>query len=402
VLFDKRGTGVSDPLPYLIQEQSGFAPTIEDAVRDLLTVLDDLNEERCVIVGNFASTPACIAFAALHPRRAAAVILIDPFPRVLVADDYPFGFREESVQFVIETFRSSWGQGGSLLSVPSLSHSSADVALLARMERLGCGRGVMTAYWEHIDFDVRPMLPLIQAPTLIIAHGESSLYSQEIAYATASMIEHAEPVVIVPGEDLELYGPQPPELLNTIDAFLHKHASSYLDLDEGRRFAAVMFTDVVDSTGWLQHVGDARWLEILDVHEEGVNRCVRHYGGRVVKQLGDGTLAVFDSPGNALRCAQELRTATSVTGIQIRVGMHAGEITGRANDITGLAVHIAARVVSLGEPNEVLATRTVKDLVAGAGFSFKDRGEHHLKGVDDAWQLYSVGQPSSQLSSANQ
>lgn len=390
VLFDKRGTGVSDPLPYSIHELGDFAPTIEEAVRDVVTVLDDVGDERCIVVSNFTSSPVGIAFAALHPDRTKAVVLIDPMPRALSAPDYPPGIDPMVRSLFVEAFRSGWGAGISLASAPAFGRSEADLARLARMERLGCGRGVMTAYWEHLDFDVRPMLPLIQAPTLVIAHDSNPLYDVGAAEVTADLIGTAEPVLVVPGEDLELYGAQAPELLDSLEAFVRQHAGSGDTQPEDRRFAVVLFTDIVGSTEHLRQVGDARWRELLDVHGDVEHRAVERFGGRVVKHLGDGLLAVFDAPSRAVRCALELRGAAAGVGLEIRAGLHAGEIVERADDISGLAVNIAARVAALAAAGDVLATRTVKDLVAGAGLTFADRGDHFLKGLDEPWRLYAT------------
>jgi pimeloyl-ACP methyl ester carboxylesterase len=185
-------------------------------------VLEDLGEERCIVVSNWTSSPVGIAFAALHPHRTQALVLLDPWPRVLFADDFPLGFDADSLAWAVDVMRSSWGEGGSVISVPSLGNSEADRALVARMERLGCGRGVMTAYWEHMDFDVRPMLPLIQAPTLIVAHDGSVLYDVGIAHTTAALMDPAPPVLVFSCADLELYGPQPPELLDAVETFLRE------------------------------------------------------------------------------------------------------------------------------------------------------------------------------------
>jgi class 3 adenylate cyclase len=303
----------------------------------------------------------------------------------------------ETRQQVADWHRMAWGDGllsGSTAShrgpglIPSFRHDAEAHRWLARYERAGLPRGHMAAWWSVWEFDVRALLPLIQAPTLVMWHEDNILSPAGAAEYVASAIPGALGPVSVPSRDLELWGSQPPMLADEIERFVTGSTGEHLSPE--RAFAVVLYTDLVESTGQAVQMGDQRWRETLEVHNNAAARQIERHRGRLVKSTGDGVLAVFDGPGRAVRCAQAILADVHQLGSEARAGLHAGEVELLGDDIAGIGVHIAARVMGHAEPGEVVVSRTIKDLVVGSGLRFKDRGSHTLKGVPDDWQLFTV------------
>jgi class 3 adenylate cyclase len=247
----------------------------------------------------------------------------------------------------------------------------------------------MASWWREWEFDVRPLLPLIQAPTLVMQHEGNVMSPAGAAEWVASAIPGALGPLSIPSRDLELWASQPPMLADEIERFVTGSSSEHRSPAE-RAFAVVLYTDLVASTDHAVRMGDQRWREVLEVHNNAAARQIEHHRGRLVKSTGDGVLAVFDGPGRAVRCAQAIVADMHQLGCEARAGLHAGEVELLGNDIAGIGAHIAARVMNQAGSGEVVVSRTITDLVVGSGLRFEDRGSHTLKGVPGEWQLFTV------------
>ena len=398
VLVDRRGTGLSDPLRS-VYSGGDFGPWLEEAVSDFVTVFDAIGSERPSVLSNRYGTTVAISLAATHPDRVAALVLVDPLVRLLAADDYPWGITREMRDLAGHTARVAWGDG--MMSgvtpsfrgpgaIPSFRHDVEAHRWLARYERAGLPRGQMAAWWRDWDFDVRPLLPAIQAPTLIMRH-EGNVFVPAVAainYVTATIPGAVGPVPI-PSRDMELWASQPPMLADEVERFVTGSTSEHFAPAE-RAFAVVLYIDLVGSTKQAAEMGDRRWRELLEVHHSSSGRQIERHRGRLVKTTGDGLLAVFDAPARAVRCAHAILGDVHQLACDAYAGLHAGEVELLGDDIAGIAVHIASRVMSCAAPGEVLVSRTIKDLVSGSGLQFEDRGLHTLRGVPDEWQLFAA------------
>ena len=380
IVFDKRGTGSSDPLP---SSALRGASLTEHAAQDVITVLDAVGSERATLVGlEFGGWPAMVA-AATHPGRTRSLVLSDTVARVVRTADYDFGFRAEDVPSLVDYIRSSWARG--LVQLSGVDAESQ--RLFSRMERLSMSLGANLAVWATIaDLDVRSLLPLIQCPTLVLHHAGNPLFQPAAGEHLAAAMPDAT-FVELSGSVGAFFADPSPEPLERVLQFV---LGEVPDADFDRVLATVLFTDVVDSTATAQRLGDREWTQLLEAHDLALRRVLERYRGHLVKTTGDGILATFDGPARALRCALAAVSEVAELGIEIRAGVHVGEIELRGDDIAGIAVHIGARVMAKAEPGDVWATRTVRDLVAGSGLNFQDRGVQALKGVTEEWQLFRV------------
>ncbi len=378
ILFDRRGLGLSDPMP---PEQLA---TYEHWNDDLLTVLDAVGSERVSLLCEVDGGLWGLLFAATYPQRVDALVLWNVTPRVLVGDDYPFGYTADAQAAVVESIRQGWGSE----EWARTAHPDRDESewrFIARWQRASI-TPTAAALRSHIvgQIDVRSILPTIRVPTLVI-HSEGNRFVDESS--SRYLADHVEGArfVQVPGRDVHLWDDEP--VLDLIEEFLTGDAPAP---SGDRVLATVLFTDIVGSTEQAADLGDRAWRQKLDEHDSAAASLIDRYKGRLIKGTGDGALATFDGPGKAIRCVQELRDALREIGIRIRAGIHTGEIELRGDDIGGLAVHIAARVLNEAQGEEIWCSRTVKDLVVGSGISFDDRGARRLKGVPDEWQLFAV------------
>jgi class 3 adenylate cyclase len=335
--------------------------------------------ERVVVLG--LEAPIGLVFAATHPDRTAALVMVNPTARVRWAADYPEGLPERrSRAYQREDFTAAAYIGH---SAPSLASDVRFERWLDRAMRLTCPPG--DRRWRlqgTFHTDVRDVLGAIHVPTLIVNRRERPTVEQ--GRYVARHIDGASSVE-VPGADRLSFVGDIDAVLDAVEVFLMGDlASSPRD----RILVTVLFTDVVDSTGRAAAMGDRRWREVLATHDALVHRELDRHRGRAVKFTGDGVLATFDGPARAVRCACAIRDAMQAIGVEIRAGLHTGEVEVRGDDIAGIAVHIGQRVESVAGPNEVLVSRTVADLLAGSDFNFQDRGEHDFKGVADAWRIF--------------
>jgi class 3 adenylate cyclase len=382
IFLDRRGTGASDGVP------RNAIPTWEEWTEDIEAVLDAVGSRRTSILATVDGGPICVLYAAAHPERVDSLVLFNSTARYLIADDYPIGFTPETVDLVIEFIRGNWGSEEFLaLASPAGADDPSRSAVLARHFRASVTPRTAAAQYDYLlrQLDVRPVLSLIRAPTLVLSSDNPSFLPASHGRYMAEHIEGSK-FVPLPGHDMSIFS-LADEVFEEVAEFLTGTRPTH---DVERVLASVLFTDIVGSTERAASLGDQRWRTVLDRHDEAVREQLRIFRGREVNTTGDGFVASFDGPARAIRCGQAIIDSTESLGIELRMGLHTGECEVRGEDLGGLAVHIAARVASLAEPSEVLVSGTVKDLVVGSGIEFDDRGEHVLKGVPDSWKLYAV------------
>jgi class 3 adenylate cyclase len=382
ILFDKRGTGLSDRVAL------DDLPALEQRMDDVRAVMDAVGSERAALMGVSEGGPLCLLFAATYPERTAALVMIGAYPRRLWAEDYPVGAPPEDYDAFLEDVRLNWGGPVGLEArAPSLQDDERFRNWWATYLRMSASPGAAYAL-THMNgqIDARHALPAISSSTLIVHRtGDRSLPVEGAKY----MAERIRDAIFLelPGDDhLPFVGDQD-EILDEVEEFLTgvRHGPA-----ADRMLATVLFTDVVGSTAQAADLGDRRWRALLDAHHDIVRRGLERWRGREIGTAGDGFLATFDGPARAIRCACEVRESVRALDIEIRAGLHTGEIEVVGDDVAGIAVHIGARVAGLADPGEVLVSSTVKDLVAGSGLEFEERGEHELKGVPGTWRLYAV------------
>jgi class 3 adenylate cyclase len=375
VWFDPRGQGASDPMPRV---EERFAEAIAD---DMLGLVDHLSWERVAVVGDVLTQTL---FAASHPERTKALVLINSGAASLRAMRLaPDG----SPSAGLDQWRREWGTGAVVERVaPSMAGDARLRRWLARSQRLL--QTADEAYWRAhtaLAADLRPALSSVQAPTLFVCR-QGLVPNAEQAREDAQQIDGAK-VVELPGEDRLFFAGDSAPMLDAIEEFLTGQLVAH---QSDRVLATVLFTDIVGSTEEAARLGDRRWRDLLATHDALVRAEVLRFRGRLVKSTGDGVLATFDGPGRAIRCACAVRDSVRSLGIDVRSGLHSGEVEVLADDIAGVAVHLGARVSAAAGAGEVLVSSTVKDLVAGSGIEFEDRGERELKGVPGSWRLYAV------------
>ena len=379
ILFDKRGTGLSDRV--------AGVPTLEERAEDIAAVMDATGSGRAAIVAWGEGASIAAGFAATHPERVVALVLgtlalqVTDGGRPVVVDPHVM----QALSSAVET---GWGQARLVpLLAPSRSDDTRFLSWYRRWERMSTtpSAAAATLRW-NMQFNMGPVLSAIQARTLIVHRTGNGLIDLESVRATARLIPGAR-CAELPGDDDLPYVGDADALLDVIQEFL-TGAQAAPDLD--RSLATVLFTDIVGSTQKAEELGDRRWGYLLDEHHARIRRLLDRFRGSEVDTAGDGFFVTFDGPARAVRCACAIRDAVREIGIEIRAGLHTGEVERGATAVTGLAVHVGARVAALAQASEVLVTNTVQMLVLGSGISFADRGLHTLKGVPDEWQLFAV------------
>jgi class 3 adenylate cyclase len=379
ILLDKRGTGLSD--------RPRDLPGFETRMDDLRAVMDAAGSDRAVLVG--AGSPGgqlCCVFAATYPERVEALILQNTWPRVIQAPDFPYGDTADEWRQRVMTVRRRWGdreyQVGELRKyLPSYADDPAFEQWHVNHERLAASPGA--AAWFHRmlgETDIREVLPAISVPTLIFCHAK---YRGGCEYL-AERVPNSE-LVELTSPDVSIYGN--PTIPDELERFL---SEGRVDTAPERVLTTVLFTDIVDSTSMAADLGDRRWRELLEAHHATVRAQLARYSGREVRSTGDGFFATFDGPARAIACAHKTIDALDDLGLEIRAGIHTGEVELIDNRIEGLAVHIGARVAAEAKPCEVLVSSIVRDLAAGSGIDFEDRGEHTLKGVPGQHRLFAA------------
>jgi class 3 adenylate cyclase len=385
IRFDALGLGLSDPFA------AGISPSISGWAEDALAVLSHAGSERAVVLASSGGSFPAIWLAAHHPERVTSLVLVNGTARVRWDDDYPIGVESELIDSATVNIESPQLDEDVpqdiAIYVPSLSHRVGFREWWGRAARRGASPATAIA-WNLVTFsaDVRAELPAVSCPTLVISHEN----------AFADLVEHGRYLseaitgsrfLTFPGRDMLPWAGEFESVVDEIEEFItgqrRGHAAE-------RALATVLFTDIVDSTVLAAAAGDRQWRAVLDEYDVNVRRLLDRYEGVHVKNTGDGTLARFAGPAQGVRCAMAMVETARNFGVEIRAGLHAGEIELRGDDIGGLAVHIASRVSALAGASEVLTTGTVRDLVVGSGIIFDDRGRHNLKGVPDEWQLLAV------------
>ena len=382
LFMDRRGTGASDGVP------RNAIPTWEEWAEDVEAVVDAAGSQRVAIFAVLDAGPIAILFAAMHPERVSALVLLNTTARYLAADDYPIGVSAQAVDVLVKMVSSTWGTPAFIAATsPSRADDAEALHSMARQFRCGTTPRTAAAQLDYMlkNVDVRPALPLIQVPTLVLHVAENALVPIEHGRYLAEHINGAT-FVELPGADTGMT-PANYRLLDDVTEFLTGERPM---VEIERILTTVLFTDIVGSTKLAASLGDQRWRNLLNAHDRSVREQLRRFRGREVNTTGDGFVASFDGPARAIRCGQEILGATRMLGIDLRVGLHTGECEVRGDDLGGLAMHTAARVGSLAAPGEVLVSGTVKDLVAGSGIEFVDRGEQELKGVPGSWRLFAV------------
>jgi class 3 adenylate cyclase len=384
ILFDRRGTGASDPLPL------GSLPPWESYGVDLAAVLDEVGSEQAAIMAQLDASPMAIFFAGTRPERTSGLILANASAKYTAADDYPIGVPPDVAEALVAQLDQLWGTEAMVLQVPSRADDERFRRWIAKAQRTVGSPRVVQAYMRAMfEVDARPILPLIHAPTLVLHRSNVQFIPVQHGRYLAEHIPGAK-LVELPGVEGPLVWEMPELTLDRVQEFLTGVGRV---AEPTRVLSTVLFTDIVGSTERVAALGDRRWREVLNVHDELARRLVEEFGGRLVKTTGDGILATFDGPGRAIRCAAALRDELAGVGVRIRAGLHTGEVELRDEDVGGIAVHIAARVMAAAAPGETLTSRTVQDLVVGSDIVLVDRGAHPLKGIAGPWQLYAVARP---------
>ena len=380
ISFDRRGAGASDA------PTGDSLPLWEQWAEDARAVLDATGSDGAVIWGHADSGPATILFAGSHPARTRGLVLMNTTARYMAAPDYPAGFPEESLALMTRFVQDNWGtENVAQLATPDQLGNPELLRWFAKGQRLYMSPSEASRVMSYEQtLDVREMLQLIQAPTLVLHREEVQFTPLEQGRYLAENIAGAK-LVNLPGSSAFMFIDD--DVMTHLDEFLGRLVGVG---EPDRALAAILFTDIVSSTERLSALGDREWRNLLDTHDALCRTLVDQHRGRVVKTTGDGVLATFDGPGRAIRCAMALRDSLRPLGIEIRAGLHTGEVEVMQADITGIGVHIAARVLEAAGPGELLVSPPVPMLVAGAGFEFVDRGEHELKGVPGSWRLYAI------------
>jgi class 3 adenylate cyclase len=382
ILFDPRGSGISDGIP--LDRPASW----EYMLQDVRAVLAAAKSDRTAIFAQYDGGLSGLLFAATYPEQTSALILWNGYARTHYAEDYPIGNKPENVEVVWDLFDQIWGRSVMMqLTDPSKSGDPQWVRAATKFQRTAMSPRRATLFMRHhLELDARPALASVRVPTLVLASNNNYMPVSRGRYV-ADHIPGAR-FVELPGSDLNYWAEHADIVLDEIEEFL---TGSRRAVAVDRVLATVLFTDIVGSTEKAAELGDRRWKELLTAHDRTAGTEIERFQGKLVNRMGDGVLATFDGPGRAIRCAHALGRALEPDGIAIRAGLHTGEIELRdEGEIGGIAVHIASRVMHEAGPGEVICSRTVKDLVAGSEFAFDDHGMCTLKGVPDEWQLYAV------------
>ncbi|MDH3305892.1 MAG: adenylate/guanylate cyclase domain-containing protein [Acidimicrobiia bacterium] len=383
ITFDKRGTGMSDAIPV------DRLPTLEERMDDVRAVMDAVGSESATLMGHSEGGNMCILFAATYPDRADALILIGSYAKRIWSEDYPWAPKPDDREDEITRTEEQWGDATDIVEwiAPSRASDPAFITWMSRYFRLSASPHAAASLLRmNTAIDTTAVLPAIRVPTLCLYKTDDKDVRVEEGAWIASQIPGAK-FVELSGADHFFGAGKTEPMLAEIQEFVTGHRSS---ATPERVLATVLFTDIVGSTQRAAELGDREWRHLLERHNEVIRAELVKYRGREVGTVGDGLLATFDGPARAIGAAHAICAAVRPLGLEVRAGLHTGEIETLGEDVAGLAVHIGARISSLAGAGEVLVSRTVKDLVAGSGITFEDRGVHPLKGVPDEWQVYAA------------
>jgi class 3 adenylate cyclase/pimeloyl-ACP methyl ester carboxylesterase len=382
IVFDKRGTGLSDRVA------ESALPTLEQRMDDIRAVMDAAGSHRAVIFGISEGGPLSTLFAATYPGRTAALIMYGAYAKWIRTDDYPWAPTREEHEAAFIAFERHWGTAIGLKTLaPSAANDERMRQWWAHFMRVSASPGAgVTLYRMNVEVDIRAILPTIRVPTLMLHRSGDRVLPCQGARYMAGQIPGAK-FVELPGDDHIPWIGNADPLLAEIQEFLTGETPM---LEADRVLATVMFIDIVQSTQRATAIGDSRWRDLVEDYQQQVDKEVARLGGRVVNTAGDGVFAIFDGPARAIKCARAVRDVVGTLGLAIRCGIHTGECEIGGNDVAGIAVHIGARVAARADPGEILLSNTVKDLIAGSRVECSDRGSHVLKGVSGRWRLFAV------------
>jgi class 3 adenylate cyclase len=349
-----------------------------------------VGSRQAAVIGDTEGGPMAMLFTATFPERIHSLVLLNTFARWRRAPDYPIGMPEHTRQRLLSQYEKHWGQDPGMLALtaPSVAGDARWEEWFARYQRLSMPPGAASRMYDWVtQLDVRAVLPAISAPTLVLHRRENQHYRLPFGHYLSEHIAGAR-IVELPGADcFPFYTADSAAVLDELEGFL---TGAHQQVHTQRELATVLFTDIVGSTDLAASLGDARWMELRLAHDEVVRRHLAAFRGREVNTMGDGFLATFDGPARAAQCAFRIRDSIRSLGVEIRAGLHTGEIELLDQDIGGIAVHLAARILASARPSEVLVSSTITDLVVGSGISFGDRGSHRLKGIPGTWHLYAM------------
>lgn len=377
IMFDKRGTGMSDRVADM--------PTLEERMEDVRMVMDAVGVERAAVSGVSEGGSLAMMFAASHPERCESLVLYGAFAKFTswIATD-------EDFDHLVKYIDNQWGSGLSMpFFAPSREGDAAFQHWWGRFERHAASpSAAINLMRMNREIDTSGILSTIQVPTLVIHRKDDSLIDVDGGRFLADHIPGARYEEISGSDHLPMTGDNTNYILELYEEFITGTKATTVEFD--RVLSTVLFTDIVNSTKNVEAMGDQRWREILNAHDAAVRQELHRFRGNEVKALGDGFLMTFDGPARAIRCALAICKAVKHLGIEVRTGLHTGELELSERDVRGIAVHIASRVAGLADPGKTLVSRTVKDLVAGSGITFEDAGSHELKGVPESWHLFEV------------
>ena len=388
IIFDKRGTGMSDRV--------AGAPTLETRMDDVRAVMESAGSERAALVGVSEGVPMSVFFAASYPERTWGMVLYGGWARKLWATDYPWALREIEYRREMEEARRSWGMRDYMEQVARRMMAGPDLEIEVEYLRQSASPGAVYALNEmNMQIDIRHVLPALRVPTLVV-HKTGDHIPIEGARYMAERIPGAQ-LLEIPGSGHSLTSSEVEVVTSEVERFLNDVwlESGARETESERVLATILFTDIVGSSEKATELGDRAWRELLERHHELVRRQLALYRGREVDTAGDGFFASFDGPARAIRCARAVVDCVRELGIEVRAGLHTGECELVDGKVAGIAVHTGARVASKANPGEVLVSSTVKDLVAGSGIAFEDRGAHGLKGIPGEWRLFAVAHRDS-------
>ncbi|MFB9265351.1 adenylate/guanylate cyclase domain-containing protein [Bradyrhizobium erythrophlei] len=380
ILFDKRGTGLSDRL--------GQLPNLDLRMDDARAVMDAAGVERAAVMGISEGGSLAVLFAAIHPERCSALVLYGSFARF--SDWFP---TKQKLDAFLDYVENAWGSGKSCVAfAPSKKGDVEFQRWWGRWERLGGSPSAVQILMRmNSEINIDGILPSVRVPSLILHRTEDPTVSIQAGRFLASHIPHATLIELEGPDHVCWLGDNAIEIADTILDFVVEPGAKAQEITTSQRvLATILFTDIVASTERARELGDGRWRELLRAHDATVRREIMRFRGNEVKSTGDGFLADFDGPARAIRCAMAITEAMAPLGVQVRAGLHTGEVERTKTDVVGIAVHLAARIMDTASAGGVVVSRTVKDLVAGSGIEFDDAGEHPLKGLEEKWQLFKV------------
>jgi len=392
IVFDRRGTGLSDRI------DEANLPTLEARIDDIRAVMDAAEVERAALFGHEDGALLCAVFAATHPSRAFAAVLHGTGPRGSWAPDYPCGWTAEQWDEYLTRVDLTWGteEFAQYLIEEAWSSHVGDPDFrreFASFLRVSASPGAAVVFERlYRETDIRGILGTIQVPVLVMNSVDSRMESVECARYMAAHIPGARLVELAGDEHFPFAGNQAQPLLETLERFLTSAHGDEAEIN--RTLATVLFTDVVRSTETAVAMGDRSWRDLVVAHNQRMRALLGRFRGREIDNAGDGFLAIFDGPARAVRCGLAIEEAARPLGLEMRVGVHTGEVELDGTAVRGVAVHTGARIMAQASPGEVLVSSTVRDLVAGSGLEFEDRGEHELKGIPDARLLYAAVRPA--------